>query len=238
MDIKELDVLGDAVEGHWYYRSKARALEQITGNLPCERILDVGAGSGFFSRWLLRQTDVERAICVDTEYQREWQEEHNGKSMAFSPSVSSADVDLVLMMDVLEHVDDDVGLLHQYMKLVPPGTSFVISVPAFQFLWSSHDVFLEHKRRYTASSLLKVVEEAGLEVQRIHYYFALVFPLALLTRLAGRVFSRSQGPAKSQMRQHGRLTNALLELLCRVELPLMKLNRLGGLTVFCRGRKR
>ena len=53
------------------------------------------------------------------------------------------------MMDVLEHVSDDVGLVREYAKRAKPGTRFVVSVPAFMWLWSGHDVFLEHHRRYT-----------------------------------------------------------------------------------------
>ena len=56
---------------------------------------------------------------------------------------------VILLMDVLEHVDDDVGLLRAYAEPARPGTRFIVSVPAFSWLWSAHDEFLEHRRRYT-----------------------------------------------------------------------------------------
>ena len=62
--------------------------------------------------------------------------------------------DLLLYMDVLEHVDDDLGLLTAYLDQLERGGRVLITVPAFDFLWSNHDIFLEHKRRYT----LKQVE--------------------------------------------------------------------------------
>ena len=57
------------------------------------------------------------------------------------------------MMDVLEHVDNDAGLVRHYATKVPSGAHFLVTVPAFRFLWSGHDVFLEHKRRYTLAEI-------------------------------------------------------------------------------------
>ena len=237
MDVRELQVLGDAVADHWYYRSKARALQRELADTNYQRLLDVGAGSGFFSRWLLERSAIGEALCVDTGY-REGKVEHVGdKPLAFAPATGPVDADLVLMMDVLEHVDDDGQLLRQYLHKVPAGSTFVITVPAFQFLWSSHDVFLEHRRRYTAASLARTVRDAGLEIERLHYFFALLFPLALVSRLADRLLRREGQETRSQLRRHSRLGNAILAALCRLELPVMKFNRLGGLSVFCRCRK-
>ena len=55
----------------------------------------------------------------------------------------------MLLMDVIEHIEDDVGLVGEYVNKVAPGTQFIATVPAFMWLWSGHDVFLEHVRRYT-----------------------------------------------------------------------------------------
>src|SRR3546814_19735603 len=71
-------------------------------------------------------------------------------------------------MDVLEHVEDDAGLLRTYLDKAPPQAQAVITVPAFQFLWSHHDVFLEHHRRYTLKTLSRVVERAGAVPLRMH----------------------------------------------------------------------
>ncbi len=57
------------------------------------------------------------------------------------------------MMDVIEHVEDDVGLVRGYVDKVAGGTRFIVTVPALMWLWSGHDVFLEHYRRYTLTSI-------------------------------------------------------------------------------------
>jgi hypothetical protein len=106
-------------------------------------------------------------------------------------------------------------------------------VPAFQFLWSGHDIFLEHKRRYRLPEIEKTMRDAGLEVVHGAYYFGAIFPLAAAIRLLTR---RSPEP-KSSLKKHGALTNALLTLACAAELPLFKHNQLAGLSAFVLAKK-
>ena len=148
MDLKEEDILGADIGRHWYYRSKAAALRRIVGGLRPRHILDVGAGSGFFSRHLLAETGAQSALCVDIGYASDRDDSEAGKPVLYRRDTGPTDCDLVLMMDVLEHVDDDRGLVRHYAAKVPSGAHFLVTVPAFRFLWSGHDVFLEHKRRY------------------------------------------------------------------------------------------
>jgi hypothetical protein len=71
MDLKEEDILGADIGRHWYYRAKAAALRRAVGDLAPRRILDVGAGSGFFSRHLLAEAGAQSALCVDIGYPSE-----------------------------------------------------------------------------------------------------------------------------------------------------------------------
>src|SRR4029077_6690533 len=112
--------------------------------------------------------------------------------------------------------DDDAGLVQHYAGKVPSGAHFLATVPAFRFLWSGHDVFLEHKRRYTLAEIEQTMRAAGLEVVKGAYYFGLVFPLAAAVRLATR---RDTQP-RSSLRKHGAVTNGLLAGVCTAELPL------------------
>jgi SAM-dependent methyltransferase len=229
MDLKEVQILGKDIGQHWYYRSKARAMHKMLGDVAISSILDVGAGSGFFSRYLLAQTDAQQACCVDTSYEADSESLEAGKPVHYRQALEPLEADLVLLMDVLEHVDDDRGLLRDCMAKVPAKTRFLITVPAFNFLWSGHDVFLEHRRRYTLPELEAVVKAAGLKLVCGAYYFGLVFPLAAGVRLLGSSSSES----RSQLRQHHQLTNAVLGALCRLELAVLPFNRLAGLSVFC-----
>lgn len=233
MDLKEKRLLGKDIDRHWYYRSKAKAMLLLIHFMqPC-KVMDIGAGSGFFSREILKCTTAKQSICVDPNYDFEFDAVESGKNLFFRLSVNHTDADLLLLMDVLEHVDNDIEFLSDYASQVPSGTHFLISVPAFQFLWSGHDVFLGHRRRYTLRQLEKTAISAGLEVCHGCYFFGMVFPLAAIIRLATRSECKSEKRYQSQLKKHSALVNGLLERVCRFELPIMKYNRFAGLTAFC-----
>src|SRR4029079_10319797 len=79
MDLKEEHILGADIGRHWYYRSKAAALRRMVGGLKPQRLLDVGAGSGFFSRHLLTDGSAQSALCVDVGYEAARDETDAGK---------------------------------------------------------------------------------------------------------------------------------------------------------------
>ena len=233
MDLKEEDILGADIAQHWYYRSKAAALLRAVAGLNPQRLLDVGAGSGFFSRHLLSESGAQSALCVDIGYDHDRDDQVGGKPVLYRRDCGMSDCDLVLMMDVLEHVDDDRGLVRHYAAKVPSGAHFLVTVPAFRFLWSGHDVFLEHKRRYRLGEIEAAMRDSGLTIVTGAYYFGLVFPLAAAVRLA----TRGDAEPKSSLKKHGALTNGLLTAICAAELPLFPVNRLAGLSAFVLARK-
>lgn len=240
MDVKEEDILGPELARHWYYVSKGRALQSLLRHIRGADLLDVGAGSGIFSRQLLDAGVCERATCVDPAYAEERTESHNGREIAFVRRVDRPSQNLVLMMDVLEHVDDDVGLLRQYSETLPADGWVLITVPAFQFLWSGHDIFLEHRRRYTRRQIEDVISRAGLTVVRSRYFFGLLFPAAAAIRLYAAWRLKKQGPEpKSDLRKAPAPLNRMLTLLHDVErATLFRFNIFAGLTVFCLARRK
>ena len=238
MDLKEAGLFGtNDIESHWYYRAKYQALEKITQQLPKDKILDIGAGTGFFAKQLLKKTPCKEAICVDVAYPVDWQEEYAGKLITYKTSYKAGDFQLALLMDVLEHVEDDIGILNYYRKIAQPGTHYFISVPAFSFIWSEHDDFLEHKRRYTLHQIKKIVQYAGLQLITSCYFYGLLFPLAALMRSIGGKHTPKGRTLKSQLRVHHPLTNEILSIICGVELNFFQLNFLAGLSVLCLAKK-
>jgi hypothetical protein len=151
---------------------------------------------------------------------------------------SAASIGLVLMMDVLEHVADDVALAREYVEQILPGTRVVVTVPAFQWLWSGHDVFLEHHRRYTLPQAESVLRQAGLTIEMGSYYYGAVLPAAAVLRLGKRLLGDKGDQPKSDMRTFSPLVNELFWTACRAELPLLRWNRVGGLSVLVRAVKR
>jgi hypothetical protein len=160
-----------------------------------------------------------------------------GKPLLFQRSVDRSDADLVLLMDVVVHVEDDVGLVREYVDKVAPSMRSIVTVPAFMWLLSDHDVSFEHFRRYTLPGIERVLRAGGLTVEVGCYFYAAVLPLAALSRVAERLEWQGHNAARSQMRGFDPLLNAMFWLACRAELPLFRANRLTGLTVFIRAVK-
>jgi 2-polyprenyl-3-methyl-5-hydroxy-6-metoxy-1,4-benzoquinol methylase len=231
VDVREEETLGKVLETHWYYRAKGLALEAMLGARAFRTLLDIGAGSGIFSKRLLRR-GVEAAICVDPAYREEREEAVAGKPIRFVRQISGKKADLVLLMDVLEHVDDDVGLIQSALAGAVDRAHVLITVPAFQSLFSAHDAFLGHKRRYTLRQLERVVRAAGLEIISARYFFAFLLPLAVLLRLL-----RRRDEPKSDLKQHSSLVNCGAYWLHCLEMPMFRFNRVGGLSIFCLARR-
>lgn len=143
---------------------------------------------------------------------------------------------LVLERDVAHHV----AFIRACTDHMPRGSMVLVTVPAFQFLWSGHDVFLGHKRRYTRASLHRAIDEAGLKVIRSRYFFSILLPVVCAIRLGGRLRLASSGlTPRSDLRVHSRWTNALLMALHELERhTLFHINQLAGLIVFCLAKRR
>lgn len=237
MDLKEIENNDIDPDGHWYYQSKADAMLALAAKCNFTSILDVGAGSGFFSKVMLQRTNAIDATCLDIGYAQNSVSLIGYKRQNFCREIEHSEADLILMMDVLEHIKDDVNFLKEYIDKCPSGASFLISVPAFNFMWSEHDEFLKHYRRYTLGRLLKVVQDAGLRPVHSSYYFGLVFIIPLILRMYGKVLGRKKNKPVSQMQKHNSFVNGFLRSICKVELYFLKYNKLVGLTIFCIARK-
>jgi hypothetical protein len=142
-----------------------------------------------------------KVVAIDTSYDFvETKMPNNG--ITYKKSGTGVSGDLYLFTDVLEHVLNDVGMLGDYVRHAPSGSIFVITVPAFMSLWSGHDVYLKHFRRYRKNEIENVIELAGLKITQSRYLFTPLFPIAWLMR----VFPTSKSEV-SQMRDHGKLLN-------------------------------
>jgi hypothetical protein len=169
-------VLGDALAGR-------RGLD----------VLDCGAGDAYFASTLKQAVPGVRSItCYDANYDAATLARLGGTypSLAFSRSRPERPFDVVLMLDVLEHVEDDVAFLTGMVRdCVASDGLVLLSVPAWPLLFSRHDSFLGHHRRYTPAACDRVLETSGLEiVKRGGAFHSLVGPraaTALGEKLAG-----------------------------------------------------
>jgi SAM-dependent methyltransferase len=186
MNDAEFELLEQIEEGHWWFVGKRLLLASLLAEAEAgARLLDLGCGTGGVLRdWSQRcrcfgvdGSRVALRICRRKGFESVAQGDFT--ALPFARGI----FDMVVMLDVLEHLDDEVALLHQAREACSRGGRLLIAVPAFEWLWSQHDETFGHRRRYTASRLQRVVRSAGLVPERTTYTNALVFPLAAVWRL-------------------------------------------------------
>ena len=155
------------------------------------RILDAGAGSGRNMVELGRHgavTAIElspTSVCLARARDVGEVVEGSVLDMPFE----SGSFDLATSLDVIEHLEDDLGALRELRRVVTPGGCLLVTVPAYQWLWSGHDEVNHHHRRYTRRSLRVVGEQAGWKQVRTTYFNSLLLPVAMVLRIMDR-FSR------------------------------------------------
>ena len=129
--------------------------------------------------------------------------------------------DAITLLDVLEHVHEDAESLKTVRRLLRPGGALICTVPAFQWLWSDHDVVLHHLRRYTRPQLRALLESAGLRVRRISYYTTFLLPVLAMQRAIGRLKPHRKAPTYDVTVPHPAL-NGLLGMAMSVERSLLR----------------
>jgi 2-polyprenyl-3-methyl-5-hydroxy-6-metoxy-1,4-benzoquinol methylase len=171
---------------HWWCVARQGIVEDVIDRwigLPAgARVLDVGCGTGavleaLSARFEAYGTDTSQ-LAIDLCRQR-------GLANAFCCTVETfprraLQFDLVTMLDVIEHIDDDLGVLRAAQCVLKPGGWTLVTVPAYQFLWGPHDVVNHHKRRYTRAGLRCVLRAAGLELRMLSYFNTILFPAAVV----------------------------------------------------------
>ena len=157
------------------------------------RILDAGCGSGRNMVELARHGSVTGIELSDTSVALA---RARGAGEVLAGSIlelpfPDSSFDLAVSLDVIEHLEDDLGALRELRRTVAPGGSLLVTVPAYQWLWSGHDEINHHHRRYTRRSLQRVAEQAGWHQARTTYFNSLLLPVAIVLRILDRVNTKT-----------------------------------------------
>ena len=186
-----MQVMLDVDEHHWWYRGRraiiARELERLPIPLGA-RILDAGCGSG---RTLVELARYGTVSAIERSEQAAMLASARG---AFDVRVGELEqlpwpagsFQLVTCLDVVEHTHDDVLALRELWRVTMPGGWLVLTAPAYQSLWSSHDEANHHYRRYSRAGLVAAITSAGWLVTRATSFNSLLLAPAAAMRLAQR----------------------------------------------------
>jgi SAM-dependent methyltransferase len=230
MEAAELRTLVEVEDRHWWYAERRSLLARELRRLPAPgRALDIGAAGGGNTRVLLghgwqpmalefaptaAQIARERGIDVIRADAREL-------------PVRTGSMDLVTAFDILEHIEEDYLAAAEITRVLRPGGTALIAVPADMALWSAHDTAVGHVRRYTRGTLADVVVKGGLVIEDMWSWNVLLRPVVSLRRKS------SNG---SDLGKVNPLVNTSLKAIITAERYL-PVKSLPGVSLFLRARR-
>jgi len=198
MERAVFDRMAELDQVHWWYVARRKILADLIAReaeLPeGARILEVGCGTGHNFEMLKRFGRLD-ALEVDGEA-RALSSKRLGHAVGDAPlpeltGVPDRTYDLIALLDVLEHVDNRTESLRSMATKLTPNGKILVTVPAYQWMWSAHDRAHHHKLRYSKRTLRRDAEAAGLRVRKIGYFNSLLFPLAAAVRIVGKIVGKS-----------------------------------------------
>ena len=192
MDLRETHKF-DGIEeevNHWWIRTRFNYINRIIEyhNSKNINIVEYGCGTCNNIYHLINNSPhsskINSIIGIDPNLTNleipDWAKARNCSLENSLPIEYQADI--VIALDVLEHIQADYSALKEWKNTIKPNGLLLISVPAFQHLWSRHDIFLGHYKRYNKNTLIDLAESVGLKVVKIHYIFSYIYPVVYLVR--------------------------------------------------------
>jgi len=202
---------------YWWFAARASLLEAGLSRWLGRpgRVLDVGSADGPSAAWM-RGDRHHVAIDLDP---RGLVPGAGVVASALALPFADGSFDVVAAFDVVEHCDPESTAVGELARVLAPGGRLLVSVPAYQWAWSDHDVRAGHHRRYTRPRIVGAVEATGLRVERSTYAFAAVFPMFVAERMVRRL---RRTPAADRLPQVSPTQDRVLRALSRAESQVLR----------------
>ena len=242
MEKEIYDEIARLEKDHWWYVSRRRIVDKVMSELNLSQgcdILEIGCGTGGNLELLAGHGRVH---AVEME--------PKGIKLANTHNITNVEYgklpkdlpfghklfDCIIMLDVLEHIEADALSVKTVYERLKSGGVFILTVPAFNFLWSFHDIIAQHKRRYTQKGLCEVLKKNGFDVNFSTYYNFLLFPVIFIVRLWNRMTGKA-GHSDNTM-PPGIINTMLIKIFSseRFFFPLVALP--VGVSIFAVAKKR
>lgn len=211
---------------HWWYVARRLILEDLIrkNNLPAKaKIYEVGCGSGGNLPMLAKFGEVYAGEMND--WSRDYANKRNiAKTIEYTelpgkPAFINERFDLIVMLDVIEHIENDKASLEVLKSQLNDNGKLIITVPAYSFLWSKFDELSHHKRRYTRNSISNVANAAGFKINYVSYFNFFLFPIIACFRIFGRFLEIDHG--KTDFKIPGDFVNRILTRIFAAERFLL-----------------
>ena len=236
------DNLKEVENVHWWFRARRVIVHSLISKLGFPKevsVLEVGCGTGGNLK-LLSEFGKVKAFEIETSAME------NAAKLGFadvrhgylpgSNPFKEEKFDLIVAMDVLEHIEDDKASMRDIEAALKPGGYFVATVPALKSMWSLRDEHHHHFRRYEKAELFKLLQEANLEVSDIGFYNSILFPLAFIVRKLSNYKDSDEG---IDLKIPSKILNGILYKIMTIEKSMISwLSFPVGLSLYCVAKKK
>jgi ubiquinone/menaquinone biosynthesis C-methylase UbiE len=236
------DIEWTVERSHWWFTGRRRLLKYLLSSLGIQQdspILDVGCGVGS-NLDLLKSMGFE-VIGIDSEiYSLGLAKRRLSTSMLLNGSImnlpiKSNSIGIIIATDILEHLIQDTGGIHEIHRTLKHGGKVIFTVPAFRFLWGIQDVVGKHIRRYSKMELTKKIEEEGFKILKSSYFNFFIFVPILLGRRLIHIFGLK---IESENEINSPIINFFLKSIFSLEPYLLKYFSFPfGVSIFCIAQK-
>jgi 2-polyprenyl-3-methyl-5-hydroxy-6-metoxy-1,4-benzoquinol methylase len=237
MDPRVYAALAEEEDHHWWFVGRRLILRDLLRAhlVPRaeRRILDVGSGTGGMFPLLSELGHVEGAdsSAAAIEYTHQRFPQFVVHQAALPDGLPAREWDLITAFDVIEHLDKPIESLCAMREHLSPKGEIAISVPAYELLWSEHDVVHHHKRRYTRESLDDHVTRAGLRVRYMTHFNTWLLPVIAGVRLAGKL-RPSRRPRETSLAAPTRFNRTLTWIFASERIVLNRMTLPVGVSIF------
>ena len=249
-DLKESALFGSLSQqsSHWYYATKIHFLAKLLlrhcpVNISELRLSDWGAGNGIIGisiRNLLDPLRKSSLDLIDIGYNSS-DFRNNSKNVRYlsSPEAEKS-YNIFFAIDVVEHISDDLEFIRNLNQYMDDDALLFLAAPAFEALWSNHDVYLEHYRRYSLLNLERLCSDPNLKILDSGYLFTITLPAVLFIRTLNQIVPRRG--VSSDMSVLPLPVNYILRMALRFEsylkLRFRWLRKMPGSTAYVVAQKR
>jgi len=177
---------------HWWFQGRATIVLHLIRHFCLlgkqGQGLDIGCGTGMM---LQKLNALCPSVGIDSSNLAIDYAKKRGLENVFCGKLTDLGLNkqvfqIALLLDVIEHVEDDIALLKQVYECLLPSGSVVITVPAYPWLWSQHDVISHHYRRYTPSSLKRALQCSGFRIRKMSFFNTFLFLPAMIKKYMDR----------------------------------------------------
>jgi len=244
MEKREYEILFHVEQEHFWYQALHKSIIETLNELFSKRseikILDAGCGTGLL---LQKLQTVGSAFGFDLsenalKFCSQRQLKNISRATVLQLPFEAQTFDAVISADVLYHreVPEDRKALLEFYRVLKPGGSLILNLPAFEFLRSAHDVAIHTQRRYKKKQLEILVRSCGFKMNRCYYRNCLLFPFMALSRLLRRR-KTGKSPESDVSLPSPFINKSLTKILYADDWLSKRVHFPAGLSLFCMATK-